>query len=114
MVSKFLIHSLSTTFKVGSYDFYDIISLIQLKKRKYNKAVFLWDKCGIKSCLFKSDNIHHLKKLRRVHLSDMFFARDRKAVVSVCRSNQIPLCFGCYANIHNGEFRLRNLNDNFI
>lgn len=104
---------MSTKFKVSSYDFYDIVSLIKLKNRKCNAVVSLFDKCSIKSCLFKADNIHHLKKLRRVQRSGMFFEGKRKAVVSVYRSNQIPLCSGCYANIYKSGFCLGDLNNNF-
>lgn len=104
---------MSKKFTVSFYDFHDIVSLIQLKKRKYSTAISLFDKCGIKSCLFKADNIHHIKKLRRVQCSDMFSTSDRKAIVLACRSNQIPLCFSCYVNVCNGELRLSNLDDNF-
>ena len=105
---------MNTKFRVSSYDFYDIVSLIKLKKRKCNAVVSLFDKCGIKSCLFKADNIHHLKKLRRVQRSCMFFESERKAVIFVCRSNQIPLCSDCYTNIYKNGFCLGDLNDNFI
>ena len=118
VVSKFFVNSwvnsLSTKFKVSSYDFYDIVSFIKLKTRKCSAAVSLFDKCGIKSCLFKADNIHHFKKLWRVQRSDTFFEGDHKVVNYVCRSNRIPLCFGCYANIHKSGFRLSYLNNNFI
>lgn len=107
-------NSLSTKFKVSSCDFYDIVSLIILKKRKCHAAVSLLDKCGIKSCLFKADNIHHLKKLRRVQRSDMSSGSKHKAVVFACRSNQIPLCSGCYSHVYKSGFRIVDLNDSFI
>lgn len=115
------VNSLSKKFEISSYDFYDIVSLIQLKRRKCSIAVSLLNKCAIKHCLFKADNIHHIKKLKRVQFSDMSSASDCKvailqkhrAIIPVCRSNQIPLCSGCYVNIYKSGFHLSDLDNNF-
>jgi hypothetical protein len=116
------VNSLSKEFKVNSSDFRDIVSLIKLKRREYNLAVSLFNKCGVKSCVFKAEQTHHIKKLRRVHFNNMFFVGNyatkfscsSKAAIPVCRRQQIPLCSVCYVKIYEGGFYLSDLDNTFF
>jgi hypothetical protein len=126
IISKFpvngWVNSLSQEFKANSFDFRDIVRIIKLKNRKYNQTVPLFTKCGIKSCVFKAEHIHHIKKLRRVHFASVCsgggfttkFSWSSTAIISICRDQKVPLCSACYAKIYKGGFYFSNLDDTFF
>lgn len=109
-------------FKVSSCEFRDVVSLIQLKKCKYSLAVSSLNKCAIKLCAFKADNVHYIKKLLKVCAKNIFYLGEwttkfrcgSNCGIFVCRSVRIPLCSYCYAKIFKAGLNLSDLDDHFV